>query len=57
MFDQTAFEYTRDYEAQALRVKQQRVLYAAMDHLLARYDAGEVLSQVEIEFLEKHFIG
>ena len=50
-------EYTKEYDSRVLREKQKTVLYRAMDHLLARYDVGEILTQPEIDFLTKHFVG
>ena len=50
-------DYTKEHDARVLREQQKTTLFRAMDHLLARYDAGEILTQPEIDFLAKHFVG
>lgn len=57
MFDPTIAAYTAEYDAFRIRERQVREYALVMDALLARYDAGEQLSEEEIRALTKHFVG
>jgi hypothetical protein len=56
-FDHTVFSYTRDYEAKMLEAKQKREYSRVMDELLARHDAGELLTDEQYSALTTHFVG
>ena len=49
--DATVRDYTQEWDAVRLREAQQRIFMRAMDALLARHDAGEVLSEAEYQAL------
>jgi len=55
--DPTVRSYTQEWDAVKIRESQQRTFNRAMDALLARHDAGEVLSQQEYEALTIHLVG